>query len=120
MRDATRGGLAAVLNEFAQSSQLGIQVQESAVPVREEVQGVCELLGLDPLYLANEGKLVLAVPPHRAGDVLELMKSHPLGEKTAIIGEVVDKPAGVVYLNTSFGASRILDQLVGEQLPRIC
>lgn len=120
MRDATRGGLAAVLNEFAQSSQLGIQVQESAVPVREEVQGVCELLGLDPLYLANEGKLVLAVPSHRAGDVLEIMKSHPLGEKTAIIGEVVDKPPGVVYLNTSFGASRILDQLVGEQLPRIC
>jgi len=119
-RDATRGGLAGVLNEFAQSSQVGIKLEESAIPVKEEVQGICELLGLDPLYLANEGKLVLAVPPSKAEVVLGTMKSHPLGQNAAIIGEVVDNPVGVVYLKTSFGASRILDQLVGEQLPRIC
>jgi hydrogenase expression/formation protein HypE len=120
MRDATRGGLATVLNEFAQSSGVGIELEETAIPVREEVQGVCELLGLDPFYLANEGKLVIAVPSEKSETVLALMQSYPHAENSAIIGEVVDTPTGIVYLKTPFGASRILDQLVGEQLPRIC
>jgi hydrogenase expression/formation protein HypE len=120
MRDATRGGLATVLNEFAQSSGVGIELEETAIPVRKEVQGVCELLGLDPFYLANEGKLVIAVPSEKSETVLALMQSYPHAENSAIIGEVVDTPTAIVYLKTAFGASRILDQLVGEQLPRIC
>lgn len=120
MRDATRGGLATVLNEFAQASNVGIQVQEQAIPVREAVTGLCELLGLDPLYLANEGKLVVVVPPDQAEAVLAAMRSHPAGTSTAIIGEVVAAPSGRVVLQTAFGASRIVDLLVGDQLPRIC
>jgi hydrogenase expression/formation protein HypE len=120
MRDATRGGLATVLNEFAQSSEVGIQVEETAIPIREEVRGMCELLGLDALYLANEGKLVLVVPPEAENRVLEVMRSHPDGKNAACIGEVVASPPNLVYLKTAFGAGRILDMLVGEQLPRIC
>jgi hydrogenase expression/formation protein HypE len=120
MRDATRGGVATVLNEFAQSSAVGIQVTEAAIPVREEVRGTCELLGLDPLYLANEGKLVLVVPSEAEKRVLEVMRAHPSGEHSACIGEVVEAPRGMVFLQTAFGAGRILDVLVGEQLPRIC
>jgi hydrogenase expression/formation protein HypE len=120
MRDATRGGLATVLNEFAQSSQVGIQLQEGALPVRAEVTGICELLGLDPLYLANEGKLVVVVAPDQAEAVLAAMQAHPAGQDTAIIGEVVAAPAGRVVLQTAFGASRVVDMLVGDQLPRIC
>jgi len=120
MRDATRGGLATVLNEFAQSSGVGIQVQETAIPIREEVRGMCELLGLEPLYLANEGKLVLVVPPEAENRVLAVMRSHPDGKNAASIGEVVASPPNLVYLKTPFGTKRILDMLVGEQLPRIC
>ncbi|MEQ8974846.1 MAG: hydrogenase expression/formation protein HypE [Coleofasciculus sp. C1-SOL-03] len=120
MRDATRGGVATVLNEFAQSSEVGIRVNEAAIPIREEVNGVCEILGLDPLYLANEGKLVVIVPRSHAESVLSVMKSHPAGEESSIIGEVIDSPAGVVLLQTAFGAERIVDMLVGDQLPRIC
>ncbi|GCA90350.1 hydrogenase expression/formation protein HypE [Microcystis aeruginosa] len=120
MRDATRGGLATVLNEFAQSSGVGIQVQETAIPIREEVRGMCELLGLEPLYLANEGKLVLVVPPEAENRVLAVMRSHPDGKNAASIGEVVASPPNLVYLKTAFGTKRILDMLVGEQLPRIC
>ncbi|MDJ0583888.1 hydrogenase expression/formation protein HypE [Microcystis sp. M49636_WE2] len=120
MRDATRGGLATVLTEFAQSSGVGIQVQETAIPIREEVRGMCELLGLEPLYLANEGKLVLVVPPEAENRVLAVMRSHPDGKNAASIGEVVASPPNLVYLKTAFGTKRILDMLVGEQLPRIC
>jgi hydrogenase expression/formation protein HypE len=120
MRDATRGGLATVLNEFAQSSNVGIRLEESAVPVREEVKGFCELLGLDPLYLANEGKLVVVVPGEAAEGVLAAMRSHPVGQDSQMIGEVTAAPAGVVTLQTPFGSGRILDMLVGDQLPRIC
>jgi hydrogenase expression/formation protein HypE len=120
MRDATRGGLATVLNEFATSSGVGIQVTEGAIPVREEVRGTCELLGLDPLYLANEGKLVIVVPPEAEKAVLEVMRAHPYGRDSACIGEVVGSSSGMVFLKTAFGAGRILDMLVGEQLPRIC
>ena len=120
MRDATRGGLATVLNEFAVSSDVGIRLFEQAIPVREEVKGVCEILGLDPLYLANEGKLVVVVPRSHSEAVLSAMQSHPTGRDSCIVGEVIDSPAGVVLLQTAFGAERIVDMLVGDQLPRIC
>ncbi len=120
MRDATRGGVATVLNEFAQSSEVGIRLDEASIPIREEVNGVCEILGLDPLYLANEGKLVVIVPRSHAESVLSVMKSHPAGEDSCIVGEVIDSPPGVVLLQTAFGAERIVDMLVGDQLPRIC
>ncbi len=120
LRDATRGGLATVLNEFAQSSGVAICLEENALPLREEVRGACEILGLDPLYLANEGKLVAIVPAAFAEPLVEGMRAHPAGAQTAIIGEVVAAPAGIVMLNTGFGGGRIVDLLVGEQLPRIC
>ncbi|MDB9445403.1 hydrogenase expression/formation protein HypE [Anabaena sp. CS-542/02] len=120
MRDATRGGLATVLNEFSLSSHVGIRVHEASIPIREEVQGVCEILGLDPLYLANEGKLVVVVGGNHAETVLSAMKSHPAGKDACIIGEVIASPPGVVLLQTTFGTQRIVDMLVGEQLPRIC
>ena len=120
LRDATRGGVASVLNEFAQSSQVAIRIHESMLPLREEVKGACEILGLDPLYLANEGKLVAIVPAAEAPRVLAAMRAHPAGSDTAIIGEVTDEPRGVVVLHTGFGGQRIVDMLVGEQLPRIC
>ncbi|MEC4812899.1 MAG: hydrogenase expression/formation protein HypE [Scytonema sp. PMC 1069.18] len=120
MRDATRGGLATVLNEFALSSDVGIRLDERVLPVREEVKGVCEILGLDPLYLANEGKLVVVVGRENADTVLSAMKSHPAGKDACIIGEVISSPPNVVLLKTAFGAERIVDMLVGDQLPRIC
>jgi len=120
MRDATRGGLATVLNEFALSSDVGICLYEQSIPVREEVKGVCEILGLDPLYLANEGKLVVVVKQENADTVLSAMKSHPAGKDACIIGEVISSPPGIVLLKTAFGTERIVDMLVGEQLPRIC
>ena len=120
LRDATRGGVATVLNEFAQSSGVAIRIREADVPLREEVKGACEILGLDPLYLANEGKLVAIVPPHAVDRVLAAMRAHPAGQRTAVIGEVEDGPAGLVVLHTGFGGQRIVDMLVGEQLPRIC
>jgi len=120
LRDATRGGVATVLNEFAESSDIAIRIQESALPIREEVKGACEILGLDPLYLANEGKLVAIVPGDRADQVLSAMRAHPAGRHAAIIGEITEAPAGVVVLHTLFGGQRIVDMLVGEQLPRIC
>jgi len=120
LRDATRGGVATVLNEFAESSNVAIRIHEAALPIREEVKGACEILGLDPLYLANEGKLVAMVPRADAERVLAAMRAHPAGCDAAIIGEVTQEPAGVVVLHTSFGGQRIVDMLVGEQLPRIC
>lgn len=120
LRDATRGGVATVLNEFALSSGVAIRLREAALPLREEVKGACEILGLDPLYLANEGKLVAVVPAAQADRVLAAMRAHPAGTHAAIIGEVTEEPAGVVVLHTGFGGQRIVDMLVGEQLPRIC
>ncbi|MBX3279149.1 MAG: hydrogenase expression/formation protein HypE [Acidobacteria bacterium] len=120
LRDATRGGLATVLNEFAQSSRVAIRLNETALPVRESVRGACEILGLDPLYLANEGKLAAIAPAERAEALLEAMRMHSAGADAAIIGEVVESPSGVVILNTGFGGGRIVDMLVGDQLPRIC
>ena len=120
MRDATRGGIATVLNEFAETSGVCIRLNENALPVREEVRGMCEILGLDPLYLANEGKLVAIVPSESAQDILQVMRQHPAGENSAIIATVDASPASTVILSTLFGGERIVDMLVGEQLPRIC
>ncbi len=120
MRDATRGGIATVLNEFAQSSNVCIRLKETAIPMRDEVRGMCEILGLDPLYLANEGKVVAIIPAHAADKVIEVMRAHPDGRHSAIIAEVTKKPAARVILSTLFGGERIVDMLVGEQLPRIC
>ena len=120
LRDATRGGLATVLNEFAVSSKVGIRLQERALPLKPEVRGACEMLGLDVLYMANEGKLVAVVPHEAAAAVLAAMRAHPAGVASAVVGEVLAEPAGHVVLNTVFGGERVVDMLVGEQLPRIC
>jgi hydrogenase expression/formation protein HypE len=120
MRDATRGGLATVLNEFAVGSRVGIRVRERALPIDAAVRGACELLGLDPLYLANEGKLVAILPAADAAAVVAAMRGHPMGRHAAIVGEVCEQPAGHVILTTVIGGDRVVDMLVGEQLPRIC
>ena len=120
MRDVTRGGLITVLNEFAQASECGIVVEETSLPIRKQVRGMCEILGLDPLYLANEGKLVAIVPAANAQDVLNVMQENDAGKHAAIIGKVVASERRQVLLTTSFGTQRIADVLVGDQLPRIC
>ncbi len=120
LRDATRGGLATVLNEIAHASQMSIEIDETRTPIREEVKGFCEILGLDPLYLANEGKIVAVVPAEEADAALASMQAHRLGGGAAIIGTVKDGEAGRVTMRTVFGGRRIVDMLVGEQLPRIC
>jgi CheY-like chemotaxis protein/anti-sigma regulatory factor (Ser/Thr protein kinase) len=120
MRDLTRGGLAATVNEWAHSANLGLHIDELSVPVRSEVQGVCELLGLDPLHLANEGKLLAAVPKAHAPAALDALRGHPLGVNAAVVGEVIAAHPGVVTIATGFGTDRVLDMLVGEPLPRIC
>jgi hydrogenase expression/formation protein HypE len=120
LRDPTRGGLATTLNELAHQSGVGMQIREDAIPVRPEVAAACELLGLDPLYVANEGKLIAICPHDKAGRLLDAMQAHPLGAESAIIGEVVKDPHRFVQMETGFGGSRIVDWLAGEQLPRIC
>ncbi|MGW2219559.1 hydrogenase expression/formation protein HypE [Nonomuraea sp. NPDC001684] len=120
LRDATRGGVATVLNELARSSRLGIVVEESAVPVRPVVNGACELLGIDPLYVACEGRFVAVVDGDQAGRALEALRGHPLGAEAAVVGRVRAEPAGLVLLDTAFGGTRIVDMLVGDPLPRIC
>ncbi|NJL49290.1 MAG: hydrogenase expression/formation protein HypE [Leptolyngbyaceae cyanobacterium SM2_5_2] len=120
MRDATRGGLATVVNEFALAAQVGFRLEEAGIPVRPAVQGLCEMLGLDPLYLANEGRVVVVAPSADAEAVLAAMQSHPAGHDSQIIGKVLAEPVGLVLLKTAFGSDRILDRLVGDQLPRIC
>ena len=120
MRDPTRGGLGTILNEIASQSDVAVIIHEECIPVKEEVRGVCELLGLDPLYLANEGKLVAFVQPDRADEVLSLMRKNPLGEHSCIIGEVSGQPAKKVIMETRVGGSRFIEMLVAEDLPRIC
>jgi len=120
MRDPTRGGLAATLNEFARASHVGIEIDEQAVPIPPAVAAACELLGLDPFYVANEGKLVAVVPPQVAEPLLEAMRAHPKGREAAIIGQVVETHPGLVVARTGIGGSRVVDTLIGEQLPRIC
>ena len=120
MRDATRGGVATVLNEFAEASGTCMRIEEGQIPIRPEVRGLSEILGLDPLYLANEGKLVAIVPAASVEALLEVMRAHPAGRHSACIGRVTEAPANTVILETGFGGERIVDMLVGEQLPRIC
>ncbi|ASF46356.1 hydrogenase expression/formation protein HypE [Methylovulum psychrotolerans] len=120
LRDPTRGGLATALNELAQQSGVGMLIDETQIPIRPEVQAACEILGLDPLYVANEGKLVCICPAAAAERLLAVMREHPLGRDAAIIGEVVADAHGFVQMRTAFGGKRIVDWPVGEQLPRIC
>jgi hydrogenase expression/formation protein HypE len=120
MRDPTRGGLATTLNEIASTSNVGMVIEEEKVPVRESVKGISELLGLDPLYLANEGKLIAICPPNEAERLLEVMKSHPLGRNAEVIGSVTEENRKRVTLHTLIGGHRILDMLTGGQYPRIC
>ncbi len=120
LRDPTRGGLSSTLNEIAERSEVSIEIEEKRIPVREEVRGACELLGLDPLYVANEGKLVAIVGADDADRVLAAMRRNPRGEEAAAIGIVTDAHPGMVTMRTAFGSSRIVDLLPGDQLPRIC
>jgi len=120
MRDPTRGGLSSALNEIAASSRVGMTLEERAIPLREEVRGACELLGLDPLYVANEGKLVAIVAPDSAEGLLDAMRRHRLGRKAQIIGTVTSDDPGLVVMRTPLGTTRIVDMLAGGQLPRIC
>ena len=120
LRDPTRGGLAAALNELAAQSGVCIEIEESTIPVNDDVRAACELLGIDPLHVANEGKMVAIIPSEQAEAALAAMKSHPLGFRAAIIGRVQEAPAGRVHLRTSLGILRILDIPAGDLLPRIC
>lgn len=120
MRDPTRGGLSSALNELADASGVGVALDESAIPIRPEVKGACEMLGLDPLYVANEGKLMAVVPPDEADGVLQAMRAHPLGRNAAIVGTVVSEHRGMVVLKSLVGGARVVTLLAGEQLPRIC
>lgn len=120
LRDPTRGGVATTLNEIAMSSEVCIEIREDLIPVREEVKGACEILGLDPLYVANEGKLVAVVSAEIADKIIARMKENIHGRQACIIGEVKAEPQGIVAMTTGFGGTRIVDMLAGEQLPRIC
>ena len=120
MRDPTRGGLATTLNEVARQSKVGIRIIEEQIPIREEVAAACEILGYDPLYVANEGKVVVCVAPEDAERVLQVMRKTHYGHEAAIIGEVLPEPKGRVVMKTRIGGTRVVDMLVGEMLPRIC
>jgi hydrogenase expression/formation protein HypE len=120
LRDPTRGGVATTLNEISQSARVGMVLQEARIPVSPAVRGACEVLGLDPLYIANEGKLLVILPEEEAETVLGKMRQHPLGLDACVIGKLVAGHPSVVRMTTSIGSSRIIDMLTGEQLPRIC
>ena len=120
LRDPTRGGLATILNEVAGQADVGIEIEERAIPVRDAVRAACELLGLDPLYVANEGKLVAFITPEAAEAVLARMRAHEYGREAVVIGQVMAEHPGRVVLRTPLGARRLVDMLAGEQLPRIC
>jgi hydrogenase expression/formation protein HypE len=120
LRDPTRGGISSALTEIAQAAGVGMLLNESAIPMREDVKGACEILGLDPLYVANEGKLIAVVAASEADRTLAALRSHPLGKEAAIIGEVTSDRAGFVLMKTRVGGTRVVDMLSGEQLPRIC
>jgi len=120
LRDPTRGGVASALNEIATAASVSIELEEMAIPVNDAVRGACEILGFDPLYVANEGKCLAIVAPESAGAVLQAWRRHPLGAQAAVIGAVREEPSGRLVLHTRIGARRIVDMLSGEQLPRIC
>ena len=120
LRDPTRGGVTSALSEIARTAGVGMHPGESKIPISEEVRGACEILGLDPLYVANEGKLIAIMPPAAADEVLPAMRAHELGRDAAIIGEVTSEDSGFVTIKTRVGGTRVVDMLSGEQLPRIC
>ena len=120
MRDPTRGGLASALNELAEKSDVGFIINENKIPINPSVAAACEFLGLDPLYVANEGKLIAVVAPLAAADILKAMRSHPLGNQAEIIGEAIEDSRFFVQMITRIGGRRIIDDLSGELLPRIC
>jgi hydrogenase expression/formation protein HypE len=120
LRDPTRGGITSALSEIAEKAGVGIHLDETLIPIDEEVKGACEILGLDPLYVANEGKLLAIAPPAESGRILAAMRKHPLGKEAAIIGEVVEDHPRFVMMKTRVGGARVVDMLSGEQLPRIC
>ena len=120
LRDPTRGGLATTLNEIARQSAVGMMLHEDKLPIREQVKAACEFLGLDPLYVANEGKLAAICAPQDAERLLQVMRAHPLGRNAAVVGEVIEDPHHFVQMETAFGGRRVVDWLTGEQLPRIC
>ena len=120
MRDPTRGGLATALNELAEAAGLAVVLDETALPVRPAVNAACEILGIDPLYVANEGKLIAIVAAEAAGEALAALRAHPLGAEAVLLGEVEAEPRGSSLLDTALGGSRIVDLLVGDPLPRIC
>ena len=120
MRDPTRGGIATALNELAGDAGLSVRLREADLPFSETVLGACEVLGIDPLYVANEGKLVAVVAPDVADDALALLRSHPLGARAALVGVVEDDEDALLLLDTALGGSRIVDVMVGDPLPRIC
>jgi hydrogenase expression/formation protein HypE len=120
MRDPTRGGVATVLNELASDANLGMVLDEEAVPVHPAVRGACEILGIDPMYVANEGKLVAVVAADAADEALAALRMTPGGENAALIGRVAPQPEGMVLVETAFGGTRIMDMLIGDPLPRIC
>lgn len=120
MRDATRGGLGTVLSELVSKGEFGIQIEEDDIMIRESVRGLCELLGIDPLYSANEGKVVIVVDQHDADSVLKVMQQFPEGKNAAIIGSIIEDHSGMAWLNTTVGGKRVIDMLSGQQLPRIC
>ncbi|MCG3203694.1 MAG: Carbamoyl dehydratase HypE [Elusimicrobia bacterium] len=120
LRDLTRGGLASALNEIATASGLSLMLEQSAIPVREDVRAACEMLGLDPLYVANEGRFVAFVPAAQVDQTLKIMRAHPQGQGACVVGQVTPQPGSLVTLKSPLGLSRIVDMLSGEQLPRIC
>ncbi len=120
LRDPTRGGISSALNEIARNAQKGIRLEEKQIPIAEEIKAICEILGFDPLYVANEGKVLLFVPPAKVTKVLHAMHQHPYGKEAAVIGEVVDDHPGRVIMKTLIGSHRVVDMMSGEQLPRIC
>jgi hydrogenase expression/formation protein HypE len=120
LRDPTRGGVTSVLTEIAQTAKVGMLLDEASIPISEEVKGACEILGLDPLYVANEGKLLAVVASKDVDPVLHALQSHQLGKEAAVIGEVIDEHPGMVMMKTRVGGTRVIDMLSGEQLPRIC
>ncbi|OGB64115.1 MAG: hydrogenase expression/formation protein HypE [Caldithrix sp. RBG_13_44_9] len=120
MRDPTRGGISSAMNEIAAKAQKGIRLDEKQIPIDQEIKAICEILGLDPLYIANEGKVLLFVPPTEVSKVLQIMHRHPYGKEAVVIGEVVDEHPGRVVMKTLIGSNRVVDMISGEQLPRIC
>lgn len=120
LRDPTRGGLSSTLNEIAKTANIEIMLDEDALPISEPVKGICEILGLDPLYIANEGKVLIIAPQKDAENILQIMHRHPEGKDATIIGNVISDQQAIVKLKNTFGGVRIVDMLSGEQLPRIC